>query len=189
MARHAKARRKAVRTWVREALLTVTAVLGALSIAAVAASLFCGMSLVVFRTGSMAPTIPTGSVAIVREIPATSLRVGDIAMVQRQGAALPVTHRVTGIEPDASTPGGVVLSMKGDNNAAPDPVTYPVTTAREVMFSAPGLGRVLVWFRQPLLLVVMVIAVAALVTWTFWPESSTRPRHPQGAARMGAQPQ
>lgn len=189
MPRHAKPPKKAVRKWVRESLLTVTAVIGALSITAVFASAFFGLSLVVFRTGSMAPTIPTGSVAVVREIPATSLRVGDIAMVQRQGAALPVTHRVTGIEPDAGTPGGVVLSMKGDNNAVPDPVTYPVTTAREVMFSVPGLGRVLVWFRQPFLLVVIAIAVAALVTWTFWPESSTRPRPPQGTARIGAIPQ
>lgn len=186
MVRGEKAPKRNIRTWVRESLLTVTAALGVLSIAAVGASAFFGLSLVVFRTGSMAPTIPTGSVAVVREIPAASLRVGDIAMVQRAGAALPVTHRVIAVQPDPSTPGGVVLSLKGDANAGPDPVTYPVTTAREVLASAPGVGRVLVWFRQPLLLVVISLAVAALVTWTFWPESD-RSRSPAGRARIGAQ--
>ena len=56
----------------------------------------------------------------------------------------------------------------------------------EVLVSAPGVGRVLVWFRQPLLLVVISLAVAALVTWTFWPESN-RSRSLPSSAPIGAQ--
>ena len=49
-----------------------------------------------FKTGSMSPTITAGSVALVREIPASEINVGDVVTVDREDA-LPVTHRVTSI--------------------------------------------------------------------------------------------
>ena len=50
---------------VRESLLTVLAVAGMAWLAVIVVSLVFGLSLVMFRTGSMSPTIPAGSVAVV----------------------------------------------------------------------------------------------------------------------------
>ncbi len=44
----------------------------------------------------MEPTIPTGSLAVVHEIPASEIAVGDIVTVDRPGQ-LPITHRVTSV--------------------------------------------------------------------------------------------
>ncbi|MDD9205229.1 S26 family signal peptidase, partial [Georgenia sp. 10Sc9-8] len=77
----------------RGGLLTVAAAGGALCLLAVAAALVLDVSMIMFRTGSMAPSIPTGSLAVVREVPAKDVAVGDVVTVDRPGR-LPVTHRV-----------------------------------------------------------------------------------------------
>ncbi len=79
-----------------EVLLWLAAVGGAICIVVVLAAVFFNVTLIMFKTGSMEPTIPTGSLAVVQEIPASEVAVGDIVTVDRPGQ-LPVTHRVTSV--------------------------------------------------------------------------------------------
>src|SRR5699024_2831443 len=58
--------------------LTVLAAAGALCILLVLAAVLFDVTLIMFSTGSMAPTIPEGSVAVVHQIPAAQIEVGDI---------------------------------------------------------------------------------------------------------------
>ncbi|MBC7308235.1 MAG: hypothetical protein H5T80_15190, partial [Dietzia sp.] len=77
--------------------LTVLAALGTVSIAFVVLAVVFDIGILMFRTGSMGPTIPAGSVAIARQIPAAEMSPGDIVTVERGEGELPVTHRVTRI--------------------------------------------------------------------------------------------
>src|ERR1700761_7377645 len=83
---------------VKSIVLGVTGTLGLLCILWVAFSLVFGFSAIVFKTGSMAPTLPTGSIAFERPIAAADIARGDIVTVPVPGQALPVTHRVVKVE-------------------------------------------------------------------------------------------
>lgn len=54
---------------IREAPLSIAALGGAVCIVLTVLAFTGGYSLIMFKTGSMSPTIPAGSVALVREIP------------------------------------------------------------------------------------------------------------------------
>lgn len=147
--------------------------LGLLSLlAAVAAHLF-GFSIVLFSTGSMTPTIPAGSAALVRLLPAADLRVGDITTVERQNL-LPITHRITSIEPIEGSPSARVITMRGDANDQDDPEPYVITNARLVMASVPGVAELFTGMRNPLLMLVLTLLVGGLVTWAFWPRQTRK---------------
>lgn len=147
-------------------LLTLAAVAGAACLLLVALAWAGGITLIMFRTGSMSPTIPTGSLAVVREVPTADLAIGDVVTVDRPGR-LPVTHRVVDIE--ATTP--VTLTLQGDANPAPDAETYQVETVRRVLWSAPELGRIVAKLQHPYALGATAVVVAGCVTWWLWPRA------------------
>lgn len=151
---------------VRNLLLNLSALGGVVCIVMVGLAFFLHISLVLFRTGSMTPTIPAGSVAVVRQIPAAEVHVGDVVTVDRPGK-LPITHRVIDIKPAAG--GQVWLTLRGDANPAPDPAAYLVGSVRRVLFSAPGLAKMIVAVSNRWVMVSVTLAVSALVTWAFWP--------------------
>lgn len=169
---------------VGEVLLTAAAVLGTLAILAVAAFFYLNMSFVLFKSGSMYPAIPTGSLALVREIPAGGIQVGDVVTVDRDGRR-PVTHRVTSIAPGAD--GAALITMRGDANTADDPQPYLVTTVRKVIWSAPGLAYPIVWLSQPLVLGVITLGATGLVGWALWPRQSAGERRPEDAESVAAE--
>jgi len=147
-------------------LLDVLALGGLVCILLVIASFAFKITIVMFATGSMSPTIPAGSIALVREIPATDIEVGDVVTVDR-GSELPVTHRV--LEIQGVDGEQVIFTMQGDDNVEPDPFPYVETTVREVLWSAPGLATVIVQLQDPLVLGGITLGATALVTWAFWP--------------------
>lgn len=165
-------------------LLNIAALGGLVCIVLVLVSALCNVSLIMFKTGSMSPTIPTGSLAVVREIPASDIEVGNVLTVDRPGE-LPVTHRVTSIEGSGESR---TITMRGDANDAEDPLPYTVTEARIVMMSVPHLAKVVVWFSNPWVLGGLTLSASVLVTWAFWPrprrDSSRTPLH--GARESGA---
>lgn len=178
---------------VRSVLLNITAAAGAVCIVLVVLALVFHISLVMFRTGSMAPTIPTGSLAVVKRIPADQAKVGEVVTVDRPGHKLPITHRVVSVTPAAD--GSTTLVLKGDANASVDPAPYHVHTVRRVIWHAPGLARVIVWFGRPLVLATLTVLVAALVTWVLWPrreeddgEDARSVAEPDGRSDSGALP-
>lgn len=164
---------------VGSALLNLAALGGLVCIVLVVLSAVCNVSLIMFKTGSMSPTIPAGSLAAVREIPASEIEVGDVLTVDRPGE-LPVTHRVTSI---AGAGESRTITMRGDANAADDPLPYTVTSAREVLLSVPHLAKAVVWFSNPWVLGALTLAASALVTWAFWPRGGGGERRPRHGAR------
>ncbi|HEY0249821.1 MAG TPA: signal peptidase I [Gryllotalpicola sp.] len=174
-------------TIIRTVLLDIAAAAGSICIILVILAFAFHITLIMFRTGSMAPAIPTGSLAIVKQIPASEAHVGDVVTVDRP-QQLPVTHRVVAVMPQAG--GAAVLQLKGDANLAPDPDSYRVTTVRLVIWSAPGLARLIVWLAQPLVIGCITLAVAALVTWSLWPQrgSDASPPAPPQASLPASPP-
>lgn len=150
-------------------LLTLLAVAGTLCIVLVLLSWLLNISLVMFRTGSMSPTISAGSLAVVREIPATEMVEGDVVTVDRGEGVLPVTHRVVGISDVDPATGEVTFTMRGDANDVEDPEPYTATTVQRVLLSVPGAARVIQWFGNPLVLGGLTLGATALVIWAFWP--------------------
>lgn len=155
-------------------LLWIAAIAGVACMILVVLALTANITLMMFRTGSMAPTIPAGSVAVVQSIPASDIRVGDVVTVDRRGD-LPVTHRVTSVAPGASA-AERVITMRGDANAADDPYPYTVQTVRVVLFSIPGIATAIVAMGNPYVLGGLTIGATALVVWAFWPRSTKDPR-------------
>lgn len=151
-----------------ELALTLLAIGGALCIVLVIAAGWFGISIILFSTGSMSPTIPAGSAALVREIPASEVEVGDVVTVDRPGA-LPVTHRVVAVAGS-----GVFrqLTLRGDANPVDDPLPYDVARVREVIFSVPGIAPAIAAAGHPLTLAIVTLGVAGLVTWAFWPRAA-----------------
>lgn len=172
--------------------LNTAAMGGLICILLVPLALFFNISLVMFKTGSMSPTIPAGSLSVVRQIPASEIQVGDIVTVDRPGA-LPVTHRVTTIA-SGPTEHERTITLKGDANTTEDPAPYTVSTVKLAVFSVPNLAYVVVWFSNPWVLGSLTLALTALVTWAFWPRarhlahdgSALAPTHHEGLAKHAA---
>ncbi|WP_433584666.1 signal peptidase I [Microbacterium hydrocarbonoxydans] len=153
-------------------LLWIAAIGGVICIVLVILAYTAGITLIMFKTGSMSPTIPAGSVAVVQRIPASEIEVGDVVTVDREGE-LPITHRVTSIT-DGATPAQRVITMKGDANALEDPAPYTVTSGRIVLFSVPGIATIIVGMGNPFVLGGITVAAAVLVVWAFWPRERGR---------------
>jgi len=158
---------------VRTTLLNTAAAGGLVCILLVIAAFVFNITLIMFKTGSMEPTIPTGSLAVVRQIPASEAHVGDVVTVDRPGA-LPVSHRVVSTHRAAN--GYTALVLQGDANRDPDVPPYVVKNVRLLMFSVPGLAYFVAWLGNPFVLGSITLAVTALVVWVLWP-ASRQSRH------------
>ncbi|SDP36673.1 signal peptidase, endoplasmic reticulum-type [Nakamurella panacisegetis] len=163
-------RRSRVGSVVRNTLLNLAAGGGVLCIVLVILAATFHISLILFKTGSMSPAIPAGSVALVRQIPAAQVEIGDVVTVDRPGR-LPITHRVIAIKP--ATDGQVWLTLRGDANPAPDAAPYLVSTVRRVLTSAAGLAPVIVAVSERWVMVAVTLTISALVTWAFWPRDGS----------------
>lgn len=155
------------------AILNLAAVGGAICIILVILALVFDISLILFRTGSMDPAIPQGSLAVVQEVPASEVEVGDVVTIDREDS-LPITHRITSIE--EATQDTWEITMKGDANESEDPAPYTVSTVREVLFSIPGLAKPVAALNSPYVLGGITLAVSALVVWALWPRRQGAPQ-------------
>ncbi|MDF2562240.1 MAG: peptidase [Microbacterium sp.] len=162
---------------IADVLLWLAAAAGAICMVLVVLAFTAQITLIMFRTGSMSPTIPAGSVAAVQRVPASEIEVGDVVTVDREGE-LPVTHRVTAVAPGA-VPEERIITMRGDANASDDPFPYPVSSVRIVRFSVPGIATFIAGMGDPVVLGGLTVAATMLVVWAFWPRSR---RHPPAGA-------
>lgn len=182
--------RRSVASVVGSTLLNLAALGGVVCIVLVILATCFNITLIMFKTGSMSPTIPTGSLALVREIPASDIRVGDVVTVDRPGQ-LPVTHRVTSVTDGGDgAPGSQrLITMQGDANLSEDPEPYRVETVRIVLGSVPGLAAIVIWFSNPWVLGGLTLACSVLVGWAFWPRSGRNdPPGGTGGRRTPAAP-
>ncbi|MBB1050781.1 signal peptidase I [Dietzia sp. CW19] len=159
--------RRSMASRITDAILSVLALLGVVCIVATIAAFALNISLIMFKTGSMSPTIPTGSLAVVRQIPASDIEVGDVTTVSRGEGQLPVTHRVVSVTPVGD--GTYSVEMKGDANDSPDAQPYEVSEVKKVLWHAPRLAYVVAAVSQPKYMAGITVAASFLVVWAFWP--------------------
>ena len=101
-----------------------------------------GHPVFVITGGSMAPAIQMGSLVFVSPVPSAEIAAGDVLTYQRDGRR-PTTHRVKSVDREAPE---VYVAMKGDANAAQDPIPVPARwVIGRVWLTVPALGYV-VWF-------------------------------------------
>ncbi|AUS30938.1 hypothetical protein C1M55_07335 [Rhodococcus qingshengii] len=177
MARHTKKHAKAsMPNRVREVLLSLGALAGLVSIIIFIAGLAFGITPLIFRSGSMSPTIDTGALAFARTVPASEVLVGDIVSVSdSQGTR--TTHRVESIDQQGNNL--AVAQLRGDANPIADPDPYVITEADRVFFSINRLGYVAVWLSGPSGLVLGAIAVGGLLYIAFRRREASDAEEPQ----------
>ena len=145
-------------TWL---LLVVATVVVAGLAAITVGPKFLPYQALVVRSGSMEPTIPTGSVVFYRKVDAAKVKVGDVIVFAKPGQAdEKVTHRVYQISRDPN--GGRYFTTKGDANGTPDEWRIPAAgTGWIAVTHVPALGYALADIQSPLgrLLLLLVPAV------------------------------
>jgi signal peptidase I len=144
----------------RQVALTVGAVLGTLCILVTLAAVVLDVRPLVFRSGSMSPTIGTGALALAHRVDGPELEVGQVVSVPTRSGER-VTHRIQSVQHDGDR---ATLVLKGDANRAPDAEPYVVTHADEVVFSVPWLGYAAGWLAGPVGLFVLGLYAAFLVS-------------------------
>jgi signal peptidase I len=125
----------------------------------------------VVRSGSMAPTIPTGSVVFYTKIPAAKVKVGQVIVFNKPGETNEkVTHRVYSIGTGAT---GRYFVTKGDANGAPDDWQVPaVGTGWVARFHIPTLGYAISDLQSTtarlLLLLIPALALGLITLYEIW---------------------
>ena len=125
----------------------------------------------VVRSGSMSPTIPTGSVVFYHRVSADHVKVGQVIVFSRPGQpAERVTHRVFRI---ANGQAGRYFITKGDANGAPDDWRVPaVGTGWVASFHIPVVGYVLADLQSTtarlLLLLIPALALAVITLYEIY---------------------
>ena len=143
------------------ALVAVTVAVLGLAVVTIGPRLFPYQALVV-RSGSMSPTIPTGSIVFYRPVQASAVRVGDVIVFNEPGnTGIRVTHRVAAIQRTAT---GSYFKTKGDANASIDDWRIPATgTGWKEVFSVPEAGYILYDIQSRYGKLVFLLVPAALL--------------------------
>lgn len=135
----------------RGAILTAGAVVGSLCLLVALAGAMFGVKPLVFKSGSMGPSIPAGALALSRPVDASDIRVGDVVSTMT-AERVRVTHRVVAV---SGTGRGRELTLRGDANPTPDQQSYRVTRVDRVFWSVPWLGRVVAFLGTPIGLILL----------------------------------
>jgi len=133
-------------------VVTVCLVLIALSALIIALAPLVGWRIDTVLSGSMEPSIATGSVVIISPISANDIRVGDVIAFTRDG--LDVCHRAISIHQGPP----LQFTTKGDSNTSPD--LNPVDSNHvigKVLVSIPYVGYVIYFIKTPIGLFLTVI--------------------------------
>jgi signal peptidase len=125
----------------------------------------------IVRSGSMSPTIPTGSIVFYTKIESAKVKVGDVIAFSKPGDPTEkVTHRVYQIGHGAT---GEYFITKGDANGTVDDWRVPaVGTGWIARFHVPAIGYALVDLQSTLarllLLVIPAILLGAITLYEIW---------------------
>jgi len=129
-----------LRPWQRF-MLNFGAGLGSLCLVLAILALVLGIKPLVFVSGSMGPSIPTGSLGLAVASSVEEINPGDVVSVINSQEQR-ITHRVVEKRPEG-------LVLKGDANTVADLETYAVDGVDKLLFSVPGAGYVVSWLSQP----------------------------------------
>lgn len=113
-------------------------------------------------SGSMEPTIHTGSVVVVK--PESSYKVGDIITFGKNTKTeVPTTHRIAEMK---IVSGEAVYKTKGDANNAEDSTETPQKEIiGKVLFSIPWLGYIVDFVKKPMGLMLVIVIPAVIIVY------------------------
>ena len=156
----------AQRVWAMATLSGLAAALIlVLAVAVGIVPMFFGFRTFVVVSGSMEPTIATGSIAITAPIPSQKLQVGDvIAFSPSSDAALPIIHRIVKVD---ERDGARYVTTRGDANTSDDaPLALPAKGLL-VIATVPLVGYAVYYAAQPFgtLVLVWVPLILLAVLW------------------------
>ncbi len=126
-------------------------------------------------SGSMQPTVHAGDVAVLWQVPTSSLRVGDVITFHPPGdTSTPKMHRIATLTRSA---GETWITTKGDANRVADPwgkIVLEGTTAYQMVGVVPLVGWVAVAAGNvvPGLLLILAGLVLGLVAYRAWRKSA-----------------
>lgn len=114
----------------------------------------------IVKSGSMEPSIKTGSIVVVKPLSADSYKVGDVITFGEDSARqIPTSHRIVSISEDKTT-----FMTKGDANEEKDPQVVPVEKViGKVIFDAPYGGYILDFAKQPMGFTLLIGIPAAVI--------------------------
>ena len=181
------------RRWAARLLLGVPAVSLVALLLTVALPALFGFRSLVIMSGSMEPAIPTGSVVVVRRIPAAEIAVGEVvSFVNPEDPGGTLTHRVQAV---AGAGGRIEVKTRGDANTGTESWSIAAAgTVGRVVFHLPLLGYLLAPLQGTLPRLVLVVSPALLLgvsltveIWRSPPGARQRPkRRASRPARSGA---
>jgi signal peptidase len=155
-----------VATWFGH-LLSWVVVLGVAAVVSIAVLVprIGGATPYTVLTGSMRPTMPPGTMVVVRPTPAGHIRVGDVVTYQlHSGEPEVVTHRVVAVGIDGA--GHRTFRTQGDANDVPDAAWVRAVQVKGVLwYDVPHLGRVSNLLNGAERQVVLAIVVSALLAY------------------------
>lgn len=113
-------------------------------------------------SGSMEPTIHTGSVVVIK--PVSNYKVGDIVTFgQNTKTELPTTHRISG---ERIQDGEKVFKTKGDaNNGEDGKEISSKEILGKILFSIPWLGYVVDFVKKPMGLMIVIVIPAVIIVY------------------------
>lgn len=119
-------------------------------------------------TGSMSPSMPPGTLAVVRPVAAEDIGVGTVITYQlHSGQPTVVTHRVVAVGVNAE--GDRVFTTRGDaNNAADAAPVRPVQVRGALWYAVPKLGHVNTWFDARQQQAATYVVAGGLGVYALW---------------------
>ncbi|MEL4319587.1 signal peptidase I [Leifsonia sp. YIM 134122] len=121
--------------------LGLLAVVIGLAIALIVVPKIAGATPMTVLTQSMEPSLPPGTLLVVRPVDPADVRMGDVITYQiRSGDPAVITHRVIGIQ--AASDGSYSFTTKGDNNDVADPTVIEPQVQGRLWYSVPLVGYV-----------------------------------------------
>jgi signal peptidase len=175
-----RARRVATR-----ALLGVPGAFGLALLLAISLPVLFGCRSLVVMSGSMEPAIPTGSVVVVKRIPAAEIAVGDVISFRSpEDPGRILTHRAQAVAVEG---GSVEVETRGDANTGAESWDIDATgTVGRVAFHVPLLGY-LVAPLQGTVPRLLLVVVPALLLCGFLIADIWRPGTSRGRSRARTQ--
>lgn len=121
-----------------------------------------GLQLMVVKSGSMAPALPTGSMVVTQR--ADSYHVGDVVTFREPGTAQRlITHRIVGKEVINNQP---VFYTRGDANNAVDTVPVPYSSVvGKLQFTLPLIGYFLSFLQTPVGVIALVVIPGTILCY------------------------
>jgi len=139
-------------------VLIIIALLSPILICLVAPLLFGGFFSVIM-SGSMEPTIPVGSIVIVKKVNPEDVKVDDVIAFQTGESR--TIHRV--VEKVVEN-GSFYFRTKGDANEDPDPwIVKPQDVKGALLLTIPYYGYIIYFARTPLGLALFILVPAIIL--------------------------